>query len=273
MKDIRIAAITCRSPVGEIDRNLAETIDWTLRAREAGAELVCFPELNITGYCNRPEMAGIAQPISGRVSAVISEIAVKEGIIVLVGMALQNPDGLPYAGHCVFFPDGRTEIYHKLHIAPPEKSTYAPGREVPVFTARGLTFGVQMCFDAHFPELSTAMTTQGAEVIFMPHASPRGNPEEKHNSWMRHLTARAFDNSIFVVACNQVGENCNGLNFPGNALVVGPSGEILAKDTHPDASMLIADLKAADLEAVRSHPMRHFFPHRRTDLYSVHYKK
>ena len=111
------------------------------------------------------------------------------------------------------------------------------------------------------------MTARGAEVIFIPHASPRGNPEEKHTSWMRHLTARAYDNSVFIVACNQIGENCNGLAFPGNALVIGPGGEVMVKDTRPRASMLLADLKAADLEAVRNHPMRHFFPHRRPDLY------
>ena len=66
MENIRIAAITCPSHVGEIDRNLAETATWTRKAKKAGAELVCFPELNITGYCNRPEMARFAQSIPGR---------------------------------------------------------------------------------------------------------------------------------------------------------------------------------------------------------------
>ena len=186
---------------------------------------------------------------------------------MLVGMARQNGGERPYAGHCVFFPDGTMATYHKVHIAPPEKETFAPGNSIPVFSTGGVTFGIQLCFDAHFPELSAAMTAKGAEVIFIPHASPRGDAEEKHASWLRHLTARAFDNSIYVVACNQIGENCNGLTFPGNALVVGPSGDVLAKDTRPHPSMLLADLKAENLEAVRSHPMRHFFPHRRTDLY------
>jgi len=269
MKNIRIAAITCQSPVGEIDRNLAETIEWTHKAKAAGADLVCFPELNITGYCNRPEMADIAQAIPGRVSVELARLAADENIIILAGMAQSNPHGLPFASHCVFHPDGKTEIYHKVHIAPPEKNTFAPGNTIPVFHAGGITFGIQLCFDAHFPELSAAMTGKGAEVIFIPHASPRGNPEEKHVSWLRHLTARAFDNSVFVVACNQIGENCNGLVFPGNAMVIGPSGEVLAKDTQPASSMLLADLKADDIEAVRSHPMRHFFPHRRPDLYNT----
>jgi predicted amidohydrolase len=267
MRDIRIAAVTCASRVGEIDHNLTETAAWTRKARQAGAELVCFPELNITGYCNRPEMARIAQTIPGRASRELARIAAHEGIVILAGMAQANPGGLPYASHCVFSPDGNLAIYHKSHIAPPEKQTFAAGDAIPVFQAAGITFGIQLCFDAHFPELTTAMTAKGAEVIFIPHASPRGNPEEKHSSWMRHLTARAYDNSVFVVACNQVGENCNGLAFPGNALVIGPSGEEMIKDTHPHASMLVADLKSADLEAVRNHPMRHFFPHRRPDLY------
>jgi predicted amidohydrolase len=267
MRDIRIAAITCQSAVGEIDRNLAEIFDWTRQAGEAGAEVACFPELNITGYCNRPEMADVAQPIPGRISNELSRLAARQKILLLAGMAQKNAGGLPYASHCAFFPDGRVEVYHKVHLAPPEKNTYAPGNAVPVFQAEGLTFGIQLCFDAHFPELAAAMTARGAEVLFMPHASPRGDAEEKHSSWLRHLTARAFDNSVFVVACNQIGENCNGLVFPGNAMVIGPSGDVLAKDTRPHASMLLADLKAADLEAVRSHPMRHFFPHRRPALY------
>ncbi len=111
------------------------------------------------------------------------------------------------------------------------------------------------------------MTARGAEVIFFPHASPRGNPEEKHISWLRHLTARAFDNSIFVIACNQIGENCNGLEFPGNAMAIDPSGEVIAKDTASRPSMLLVDLKSDVLNGVRSHPMRHFFPHRRPELY------
>ena len=267
MQDIRIAAITCQSFLGEIDRNLAETAAWTRKARQAGAELVCFPELNITGYCNRPEMSQLAQAIPGPISDELTRLAAEEEIIILAGMAQSNDEGLPYASHCIFSPDGSPEIYHKVHIAPPEKQTFSPGDAIPVFRAGGITFGIQLCFDAHFPELSAAMTAKGAEVIFIPHASPRGNPEEKHTSWLRHLTARAYDNSVFVVACNQAGENCNGLAFPGNALVVSPAGEVMVKDVLPQASMLLADLKAAELEAVRNHPMRHFFPHRRPDLY------
>jgi N-carbamoylputrescine amidase len=267
MQDITIAAITCDAPVGEIERNLEKTIEWTMKAKAAGADLVCFPELNITGYCNRAEMADIALAVPGPISRKLSNLSKQKGIVILAGMAEKNPMGRPFASHCVFTPEGQVQVYRKVHTAPPEKETYTSGDTIPVFKINSITFGIQLCYDAHFPELSAVMTRKGADVLFMPHASPRGNAAQKHDSWMRHLTARAFDNSVFVVACNQIGENCNGLFFPGNAMVIGPSGELIDKDISPQASMLIAHLKAADLETVRGHPMRHFFPNRRPELY------
>lgn len=267
MQDLTIAAITCESRVGEIEHNLETTIEWTRKAKAAGADLVCFPELNITGYCNRPEMTDIALTIPGNVSKALSQLASDEVITVLAGMAEQNPGGMPFASHGVFTPDGAVQVYRKVHTAPPERKTFCPGDDIPVFKSSGVTLGVQLCYDAHFPELSAAMTARGAEVLFIPHASPRGNAEKKHHSWMRHLTARAFDNSVYVVACNQIGDNCNGLAFPGNAVVIAPSGEVMAKDIQPHSSMLVVELSADLLNEVRNHPMRHFFPNRRPELY------
>jgi N-carbamoylputrescine amidase len=101
----------------------------------------------------------------------------------------------------------------------------------------------------------------------MPHASPRGTPDDKFNSWTRHLTARAFDNGVFVAACNQTGSNHMGLQFPGLAMVVGPSGEIIARAADTDEGLLVADLKAAALAHVREHRMRYFLPNRRPEIY------
>jgi N-carbamoylputrescine amidase len=127
--------------------------------------------------------------------------------------------------------------------------------------------GIQLCYDAHFPELSTRMAVEGADIIFFPHASPRGTPQEKLDSWLRHLTARAFDNGVFIVACNQVGKNHKGLEFPGLAVAIGPSGIILESKTTDREDMLVADLKSADLSNVRDHKMRYFLPNRRPELY------
>jgi N-carbamoylputrescine amidase len=111
------------------------------------------------------------------------------------------------------------------------------------------------------------MAVDGAEIIFMPHASPRGLPADKLSSWMRHLPARAFDNGAFIVACNQVGDNGDGLIFPGVALVFGPDGKVLAQATGQTEDMLVIKLQCAQLKSLRSHSMAYFLPHRRVDLY------
>ena len=84
---------------------------------------------------------------------------------------------------------------------------------------------------------------------------------------MRHLPARAFDNGVFIVACNQVGSNSDDFLFPGVALVLGPDGKILAKYTGREERILFADLKADCLQDVRLHRMKYFIPQRRPGLY------
>jgi N-carbamoylputrescine amidase len=49
--------------------------------------------------------------------------------------------------------------------------------------------------------------------------------------------------------------------------VLKPSGRILKKDTGGKENMIVADLKANELEKVRGHRMRYFLPRRRPDLY------
>lgn len=267
MRDIRVAAVISQSPVGQIRRNLDEMGKWVREAKSQQAELICFPELNVTGYDPGPQIAQVAQPPDGPLVREMAQMAAAEKITILAGMAEAAADGSVYASHFVLQPDGQMGIYRKLHLAPPEQAAFTPGSLVPVFKARGIQFGIQLCYDAHFPELSTCMAEKGVDLIFFPHASPRGNALQKHNSWMRHLPARAYDNSIFVVACNQVGDNGCDLVFPGNALILGPSGEILRKATGGREGLLLADLSASDLDRVRSHRMRYFFAHRRPELY------
>ena len=269
MKNIRIAVVISNSPIGKISQNLEAMADRVKEARKKGVAIICFPEMNITGYSTRKIIVDSAQFISGSVVNELEELAEKENMIILAGLAEKDEKGRIFAGHLVVKPQGLSGVYRKLHIAPPEQKIFSPGRNIPLFEAHGVKFGIQLCYDAHFPELSTLMALNGADIIFFPHASPRGTPEEKFRSWMRHLTARAYDNGLFVVACNQTGENKNGLNFPGIALVIDPSGNVIDKDLSGKENMIVFDLKNSDLAKVRNHKMRYFLPNRRSDIFDI----
>ncbi|UCF94557.1 MAG: nitrilase [Desulfobacterales bacterium] len=267
MRDIRIAAVVCNAPVFQTQQNLARMTRWVSAAKNQGAVLVCFPEMNISGYSPRPEIRALAEPVPGPITRNLQRLARDQNMVILAGLAEKDENARIFASHLAIAPNGILGVYRKLHIAPPERDVFSSGREVALFEIQNLKFGIQLCYDAHFPELATRMAIDGADIIFMPHASPRGTPAAKFASWMRHLPARAFDNGLFIVACNQTGANQTGLTFPGLALVIGPSGEILAKDLSGNEGLLLVNLKAGDLAGVRHHAMRYFLPHRRPEIY------
>ena len=266
-RDTRIAAVILNCPIGRIAENLERMVGWVEAAKNQGVDVVCFPEMNITGYSSSANIKKVAETVPGKISQSVSEMAQAYNIAILAGLAEADLSGRVFASHLVANAQGVVGIYRKVHIAPPESQIYTAGDAIQLFDINGFKLGIQLCYDAHFPELSTRMATGGADAIFMPHASPRGTPAEKFDSWMRHLSARAFDNSLFVIACNQTGNNQNELNFPGLAVVLDPAGHILKKDIGGKENLIVADLKAGDLEAIRGHRMRYFLPNRRPDLY------
>jgi N-carbamoylputrescine amidase len=267
MQNIRIAAAIFNSILNQPQNNLERMVPLIKQAKQQGANLICFPELNVTGYSTRAPIANAAEPIPGPISRRLQQMADEFRIVILAGLAEKDSSGRIYASHLVVTPREILGIYRKIHIAPPELGIFTAGNTVPLFEIDGVSLGIQLCYDVHFPELATRMALDGADIVFMPHASPRGTPSQKLASWLRHLTARAFDNGVFIVACNQNGDNQKGLRFPGLAVLIGPAGEIIKKDTSGKDGIVVANLKAAALEAVRGHRMRYFLPNRRPELY------
>jgi N-carbamoylputrescine amidase len=266
MRPLRLALVVQRCIPGAFEKNLSASLKAVCLAAEQNAQMVVFPEMNLSGYMAGPKIASIAQPVSQKLLQTLSDAADKFDISILVGMAEAKVNEI-YATHLVFSPQNPMEQYRKIHMAPNERDYFSPGNEIKLFTNNTLCFGIQLCYDAHFPELSTAMAVQGADIIIIPHASPRGNSIEKYQSWMRHLTARAFDNGVFIAAVNQTGDNTCGLIFPGLALLIGPDGNIISKFIDPKEKIHIVDIDLGALDRVRSHRMRYFLPNRRSDLF------
>ncbi|MCP4720002.1 MAG: amidohydrolase [Desulfobacteraceae bacterium] len=266
MKHFRVALVVQKCIPGAFEKNLFSTMEAVCQASSKKAGMVVFPEMNLTGYYAGPKIRSIAQPVSHQFIQSLSKAADKFDITILAGMA-EKAENTIYASHLVFSPHRPMERYQKVHMAPNEKEYCSAGNHVPTFQCKNIHFGIQLCYDAHFPELSTSMAVKGADIIFIPHASPRGSSREKYRSWMRHLTARAFDNGIFIAALNQTGDNTRGLIFPGLALLIGPDGNIISKFIDPKEKIHYIDIDLTALDRVRSHRMRYFLPNRRPDLF------
>ncbi len=269
MTTFTLALCVQNCPAGEFSHNVECAVSFTRQAAVDGAQAIVFPEMNLTGYTTGDKAFSIARPLERSLLDLFSGIARKENITILTGLAEKDQkSNMIFATHLIFSPEKPVRMYRKIHLAPNEADCYSPGNTIKIFSHSVAPFGVQLCYDAHFPELSTAMTLAGAKILYMPHASPRGSSMEKYHSWSRHLCARGFDNSVFVAAVNQTGDNGQGLQFPGLAMVIGPNGKVLHSFTEDREGIVLVSVNLADLDEVRTHRMKCFFPNRRQDLFS-----
>ena len=267
MDDIRIAAVCMHAPLGEVDKNLDRIGFLVNEAAGNGASIVCLPELSVTGYTlNRPADV-FKGPAADKIMDRLVELARETHLVVIAGFIEVLDAKKPYITQVIAGPEGLIGLYRKTHLSPAEKDGYQAGQDIEVYNFGNTTFGIALCYETHFPEISAVLALMGADILFFPHASPWGDPKRKFQSWMRHLPARAFDNGVFIVACNQVGRNKDAFLFPGVALVLGPDGQILTQYTGGEEKIVFADLKSDYLQDVRQHRMKYFIPHRRPDLY------
>ena len=159
-----------------------------------------------------------------------------------------------------YFPDereGGTGSYERMY--------FTPGPALPVFALRGIRFGVQICYDRLFPEPSRVLAVKGAEIIFMPICySTYSDPAHRGSIWDVPLRSRAYENGVFVVAANRVGQE--GLrSHLGRSMVVDATGAIMAEAGDEKEELLVAEL---DLERVRGDRKKvPWWRDRRVDLY------
>jgi len=264
MQNIRVTLVIQNCPVNRFAHNLALTVKHVSAAARQDCDFVVFPEMNLTGYA--PANLSNAVALDAIWMDELNRLAQKHNIAILTGLVEKAGSGKIYATHLVFRPDQPVARYRKIHLSPFESPYFSCGDDAGIFKFKGVHFGIQLCYDAHFPELSTAMALKKVDIIFFPHASPRGTPGEKNASWKRHLTARAFDNAVFVAAVNQVGENNAGLNFPGISMMVGPDGFLAGENIAYENKMDTHVLDMSLLEHIRTHKMRYFLPNRRGNL-------
>ena len=269
MNDLRVAAAMMRAVVGAKADNLARARALAVAAAAGGAQLLVLPEACLTGYTVRETMAPWAEPVPGPLTEALTEMAVDTGLVILAGLVETGRQQNLYLTQVMVGPSGLLGSYRKTHLGPIESHRFLPGRTLGLVDGLGCRFGLQMCYEGHFPEMTLAQALKGAEIILIPHASPREEAQVKLERWLRYLPARAYDNTVFVVACNLAGDNGGGLDFSGVALIIGPKGEVLAQAAGNKDQLVMADLKAEDLKTIKEGRMGFFLPIRRPEVYGL----
>ncbi|MBI9088921.1 MAG: hypothetical protein JEZ12_06885 [Desulfobacterium sp.] len=269
MARFRIALVQMDATQGK-DKNLEKIEAFATRAAQNRAEIICFPELSIPGYeRNRP--GPLAETIPGESSTTVSRLSQTLQIIILAGL-IEKAENHLYITQIAAFPDGRVEKYRKTHPGRNERALFSKGNALPVFHAKDtlgnrVTFAMGICYDMHFPEIAAIFSLKGAQILFSPHASPLGG-NRRIAVWNRYLGARAYDNTLYVAACNHLGHD--GTTSYGSGIGIwDPATAKLLKECVDDKdAMLFYDLDLAALAKKRTNKSKTFYvKDRRQDLY------
>ncbi len=216
-----------------VQENLTRSVAWIERARtETGADLIVLPESVTTGFTpDRGVQAlwDLVDTLPGRLSAPIQEVAARLGVFVVFPTYERGPRrGEVYNSAALVTPEGEVAaVYRKTHLFPTERLAgggwSTPGtRAVVVETSLG-NIGLSLCYDGDFPELYRVLALQGAEVVVRPSALLRS-----FEIWEMVNRARAYDNHIYMVACNAVGPDAGGSYYFGHSMIISPIAQRLA---------------------------------------------
>lgn len=267
MKNATVAIVQVESSVGDVAASVAKHEAWIECSVENGADFVVFPEGSLTGYSIERASETAIELCDDAVRQVES-YAQSCGVAVGFGLAEVREDGAaPFATYVVSDGENRL-VYRKTHLGASEQSAFSAGGGIPVAVVKGLAVGVQLCWEAHIPDITSTLRAKGAELVVMPHAVGIG-ARRRVELWNRYLSARALDNGLFVVACNAVRRAEGGMQTGGGMAAYGPDGELLESYARSDEHLMLARVGGLLPRESREQGMRgiSYFDRRRPELY------
>jgi len=239
---LRLALAQLDLTVGDLDGNREKATAAIADARTAGAHLILFPELAITGY--PPEdlllRPGFLRAARAALEAVAAEAT---DIVALVGTPWLERD---LANVCAVCAEGRVRAVYRKHFLPnygvfDEHRYFAEGRDLVLLRLGEAYAGVTICEDLWQPgPPATDLALGGAQLILNLSASPYhvGKAEEREEM----LVTRARDTSSYLAFCNLVGGQ-DELVFDGHSVVLDDSGEVVARAPGFEEHLLVVDVE------------------------------
>lgn len=264
---MRIALIQM-SNSGDIASNLEKSIRSIKTAVEHGAELVLFPEVQLTEFFPQYPKQNVKRYETTLDSATVKSFCdtCRENSVIAVPNIYLNENGKAYDASILIGKDGSVRGIQKMvHVAQADKffeqDYYTPSDDgFKVFDTEYGRIGIVVCFDRHYPESIRTEALMGADLILIPTVNTKAEPSEMFE-W--ELRVQAFQNSVAIAMCNRVGTE-GEMDFSGGSIVVDANGEVIAKASDKE------EILYAEVDMKRSAEVRNSRPYtqlRRTELY------
>ncbi len=252
---MRLALAQINAVVGDLDGNRALIEVRMGEARAAGADLVLFPELAVTGYppedlLLRPGFVKAARESLDRIARATS------GVVALVGCPVFERD---LFNACAVLADGEIKGIVRKRFLPnygvfDEHRYFAEGRDLQLLRCGEVLIGTTICEDIWQPgPPATDLALAGAQLVVNISASPfhTGKAEDREEM----LVTRARDNATYLAFCNLVGGQ-DELVFDGHSVVLDDEGEVIARAPGFEEALLIVDIDPTEVIGRRLRDVR-----------------
>lgn len=242
MAGLRIAAAQSASLPNNIAANITRHCDFIDAAAAAGAQLLVFPELSLTGY-DLPAMAGAALAADDARLDRIRDLAARHAMTIVAGAPLVNRGGLPFIGAIAFHPDGRTTSYRKHFLHAGEELHAAPGNAISqVIDVRGTPVALAICADTASQQHPHAAAVAGATLYVAGSViSTAGYAKEAS---LLSGYAKLF--RLGILLANHAFET-GGYTCAGRSAVWLPDGQLLVEAPGQGEFLVLADEDAGSI--------------------------
>jgi predicted amidohydrolase len=250
---MRIALFQFR-PAGSLKVNLSRSLHAIEQAAAQGAQLVCFPELQLSPFFPQHPNQDVSDYLVGTDHPAVERMrtsCARHRIAAVLNLYMEL-EGQRYDASPIIDADGSLLGVSKMvHIVQApifrEQDYYTPsdcGFET--YTTQAGRVGVVICFDRHYPESIRTCVLKGAQLVVIPTANINGEPLELFE-W--ELRVSAMQNGVFIAMCNRVGVE-DDMQFCGESMVVDPHGEVVVKADSTE-QLVLADVHLGEIVAAR----------------------
>jgi N-carbamoylputrescine amidase len=261
-------------------KNIEKAKRYVKQAAANGARIVCLQELfNTTYFCyvEDPKFYDLAEPIPGPTIDEMAKLAQDERIVLVAPIYERVVKGELYNTAVVIGPNGKLlgrtrkssiPLVVSKDLSGYEKYYFRPGNTgFPTYpTPFGITIGVMICYDRHFPEHARLLALGGADLVFVPSATAGMS----RYLWEIELKAHAIDNIYYVGGINRVGKDIGGSPtqlYYGSSFFSDYRGQTITQASDKKDDIIYADIDAGAIEKLRN--TWGFFRDRRPDLYGA----
>jgi predicted amidohydrolase len=254
------------SPVfGKISYNLQKVIQ---KLNNVSADIIVLPELAFSGYYfkDRDELISLAESIDRSLTLdALKALCRQQDFFLVTGFAEKYLDKY-FNSALLIGPDGRVQVYRKLHLFNQEKSWFDPGdTPLVIYDILDVKVGMMICFDWIFPEVIRVLALKGADIICHP-------SNLVLQLCQSAMITRCIENNVYAITANRYGKEKRAhgeIYFTGKSQITGPKGKLIHRAHAQREELYVAEVDVRQARDKNITPHNQLFNERRPEYYSI----